>query len=57
MKVKAIKNGFYDMYRRPGDVFNIKDKSVFSKNWMEVVEQPKATAKPKATAEPKVDAE
>ena len=46
MKVKATKVGFYDKYRRPGDVFEIKNASELG-SWMEKV---KAPAKPKAKA-------
>jgi len=39
MKVKAIKLGYYGHKRRQeGSVFFLKDKSHFSKKWMEEVE-------------------
>ena len=39
MRVRAIADGFiYGSYRRPGDEFDLKDKALFSKKWMQVVD-------------------
>lgn len=41
MKVKAIRAGFYgDYYRKPGDVFHLKDDADFSRKWMKNLDKP-----------------
>lgn len=56
IRVRATKLGFHGQRRRPGDEFYI-DPKIFSKNWMEKVEEekpkPKRASKPKA--EPKAE--
>lgn len=53
MKVKAIKNGFFVKYRRPGDEFTIETDKQFSKVWMvkleDEVKKTKAVKKAKVT--------
>ena len=56
IKVKAIKNGFFGKYRRPGDKFEIDSEQQFSKIWMVKVELPKPEVKvtePKAKSKVK----
>lgn len=51
IKVKATQVGFYVSYRKPGDVFDIKDKEAFSVNWMETVKAGDIKAKPEPEPE------
>ena len=40
MKVRAIKKGFYDKIRLPGDEFDIKDKKALG-SWMKEIKKKK----------------
>ena len=44
MKVKAIRDGYYDLVRRKkGMVFFLSDPKHFSKNWMEKLDKSSAS--------------
>lgn len=56
MKVKAKRMGYYNhIRRREGDVFELHDKSLFSKSWMEKLGggEPVAEPKPKVASKSK----